>query len=185
MSLITIDCHSPSSPPTRRLMILPFQIPSTLYPLALLAFFSVLLGPRLDFLVSILTGYAHVHGYLDTVKASDATVRRVEGALLGWAGAAPAGFVLVDDASGGVSLPVSVQSPGGGGTRAAPPSGGGGWSLPSAVASPSFPTSSGRAVGSFGGVPPAPAPSAEDPSAARDAARKAAERRAASALNDN
>ncbi len=169
--LLTESCTSPSSPPTRRLLFLPVQIPSKYYPIALTALFSLLGGIRFDLIVSLAVGYARTQG-LVPIDIKDATVESAEaGPLRNLAGMG--GFV----GRGGAGGAYEVQSQSQPQAPAQPQSGWqpqvfGGETVaqmpgPGSVASPTFPTGSqGRTVG--GGR-------AGD---AREAARRAAERRA-------
>jgi hypothetical protein len=186
MTLITLDCHSPNSPPTRRLLFLPFQIPTVYYPIALLALFTLFSGVRVDMYTATAIGYAQVHGYFTQWEVTEQTLRGLEGGIFRNYVDSP-GFVTVSNATGEDSLPTSNTATANsssfatsssasttGGTRALPPPGG--WALPGVVSPPSFP-GGGQAVGSFGGVPIA---NRGDGNASREAMLKAAERRAAS-----
>jgi hypothetical protein len=163
MALLTIDCHSPGSPPTRRLMFLPFQIPTIYYPAALLAFFtyvsptpflspapltpplntlaslarSLFMGIRIDMYVSTACGYAYVHGFLDRLKFDDATVLSLETNAFRNLSTRP-GFILLVNAGGEDFLPVAASAPSSASsssTRAAPPPGGWGASSASTISS--------------------------------------------------
>ena len=69
-SIITIDCMK-NPDQVRRLMCIPFDIPSMYFPLALYAFFSLFGGVQLSFGVAILVGYAWSKGVLDKFKFTD------------------------------------------------------------------------------------------------------------------
>ena len=185
MSLITIDCHAPTSPTTRKLLFLPVDIPTRYYPVALLGLFTVFMGVRGDMIVSTGVGYLYVRGFDSRIRICDERVRGLErGVCRGWG--ERQGFIKLDEAGGEGYLPTSTFDHGGGGvgeaTRAAPPAGG--WNLASAsplaapgvVLPPSF-AGVGQTVGSFGGVPVV-RDSEENPTAAREAMLRAAERRA-------
>jgi hypothetical protein len=61
LGLITVDCLT-SPAPTRQLFMLPYQIPSKVYPLILWALFSLFMGPRLDMGCAVMVGYIYGYG---------------------------------------------------------------------------------------------------------------------------
>ena len=76
-SLITIDCmKNPEHP--RRIMCLPWDIPSQYYPLALFGIFCLIGRFELSFLVAIGTGYAYSRGFLEKAKFSEPYLESLE-----------------------------------------------------------------------------------------------------------
>ena len=132
MGLIVIESHN-SPQPTRRLLFLPFQIPTPYYPLALIAFFTLFMGVKMDMLLSTAVGYGIVNNKLDFVMVKKETLVgwEAEGGFLsylghreGWVGASnSSGFEGVAVA-GAFALP--INSPAGRGDGRGDGGGGGG-----------------------------------------------------------
>lgn len=77
-ALISIDCFlDPET--TRRLLCIPYDIPSKYMPLALYLFMVVLSAQLfIGYALSIAFGYVFVKGYLDTLKPSSYFIERLE-----------------------------------------------------------------------------------------------------------
>jgi hypothetical protein len=60
------------------LCCLPIQLESKYYPLAILAIFSVLMGPRFSMIIGLSIGYIEALGYLDRIKLSQNTATVLE-----------------------------------------------------------------------------------------------------------
>jgi len=186
LGVIAIECANAPPGTQRRLFFL--TVPTIYYPLAILVLFTLLAGFNIAYPISVGVGYAYAYGYLNRAKVSNATFNRWEdgclnnftqrkGWVVGHAATGAAAWIPVNASEGGDPSSSSwtprsffrgrpsdsAESPqGGNATVASPPDGG--WAAPGKVTKPSFPSSSGRALGS------ASASSSQDARAARLAA---------------
>jgi membrane associated rhomboid family serine protease len=77
-TLITIDClKAPEAP--RRMMFIPYDIPSKYFPLALYALFCLFQGLNLSFAVAIFVGWLFNQGHLEKAMMSERYLEEMEG----------------------------------------------------------------------------------------------------------
>lgn len=75
--ILTIECLAQPDMP-RRIFMLPIDIPSKYFPLAMLAFFYLFNGFQLDFFISVCIGAAYSRGLLDRLRPSSTTMQSWE-----------------------------------------------------------------------------------------------------------
>lgn len=150
LGIISVECSEAPPESQRRLFFL--EVQSKYYPLVLLALFSMFAGPKLSYCLGVAVGYAYGYGKLDRLKVKVETVRKWEnreqgGCLSGFVNRV--GFITLGMASG----PNAWLTGSGGNDR---DSGGGPAPVraPADPATPSFPTSGGRSLGTRGDKAP-------------------------------
>lgn len=196
MGLITIESQF-SSMPTRRLLFLPFQIPTPYYPIALLAFFTLFMGIKMDMVISVAVGYSYANDKLPFLRVRKETLVswEADGGLLqnfsrreGWVGASGAAgfdnlsnaFLPTTSGNNNGSAPAPARAAAGGGSAV----GGGGLGRgPGVVKEPTFPGGGNTLGADTYATPPAGGWDSTTRGDDSDAERREAQRRAAERRN--
>lgn len=110
-ALITIDClQTPDAP--RRLLCVPYDVPSKYIPLLLYAIICLFSGFALSYAVSLLVGFLWMRGYLDRLRPSSQYLQTLEaeGGLL-YRPSRNSGWVLAASLGHDAWIPLNTVDP--------------------------------------------------------------------------